>query len=293
MIKFQHLDRRKIKPDEELQLLQIWGQSNDGVIVNTCSRLEHYSGEDEVGSEVAEHLFRLTAGLESVILGEGAIQGQVKKAYTEAGGNVSSALHQLFQRALYVGRRVRTETKLTQGAVSYSQASVELVLKNLEHKLIDANITLAGANALNESIIRYLVSKGAKTIFIANRTYIKAQHLAKRHHCKALSFSCLEEILSKTDVLISTTSAPHFVIRKERFPKDKQMLILDLAMPLDVDPEIGKLAGVRLFTLNEIEQNIDQNMHTRMQEVKFAESIIKEEVERFIREQKERSKLSA
>lgn len=293
MIRFKSINKRKLSHGELGSLLDHWESSREGIIINTCKRLEYFSGEGEVPSKVAEHLFRLTSGLDSTIVGEGAIQGQVRKAYVENRLELSSALHQLFQRALYVGRRVRSETALSRGAVSYGQASAELVLNNLESELKDANITLTGAHAMNESIIRYLVSKGAQTIFIANRTFVKAQHLAEKHHCAAVSFEQLETVLSKTDVLISATAAPHLVIKKERFPKDKSMLILDLAMPIDVDPAIGTFAGVRLFSLAEIEQQLDQNKALRIGEITKAEAIVSEEVIRFITEQKRREKLTA
>lgn len=290
MIKFQHIQKRTLSPEDEEQIRNQWESEDKAVVLNSCSRLERYSGQGRVREEVVNHLFRVTSGLESTVLGESAIQGQVKKAYSESPDGLSTTLHRLFQRALFVGRRVRTETALSRGAISYSQASVELVLKNMEDNLQDANITLTGAHAMNESIIRFLVSKGARTIFIANRTFIKAQHLAERHQCTALTFDKLNEVLAKTDVLISATAAPHLIIKKERFPQAKKMLVLDLAMPRDVEQTIGDLQDVHLISLEEIESRMHQNLNLRRKEIKKAEVIIREEVDRFQEEQKQRVK---
>ena len=154
----------------------------EGILLNTCNRVEWYSGKGSIPGDVALHLFRVVSGLESVIIGETAIVNQVKTAYMEAVKHtlLDKNLHKLFQTALFVGKRVRRETGISRGAMSHSQAAVNLLFQKIENpeKL---NITVIGVNALNEKIIRFLVNKGAKTIFIGNRTYDKAKILAEKY----------------------------------------------------------------------------------------------------------------
>jgi glutamyl-tRNA reductase len=258
----------------------------EGILLNTCNRVEWYSGKGSVPGEVALHLFRVVSGLESVIIGETAIVNQVKAAYNEAAKQTSldKNLHKLFQTALSVGKKVRRETGISRGAMSHSQAAVNLLFQRIKNteKL---NITVIGVNALNEKIIRFLVDKGAKTIFIGNRTFEKAKILAEKYNSTALRFEHLSATLEKTDVLISATSAPHFIIKKESFPANRKMYILDLAVPRDVEPEIGNLPGVTLFDIETVEKHIRQNIKFRNEKLHHAEKIIHEEVDQFSKSQ--------
>lgn len=253
-----------------------------GILLNTCNRVEWYSGYGDVSGEVANHLFRVVSGLESTIIGETTIVNQVKTAYLEAAKDTSldKGLHKLFQTAFYVGERVRHETGISRGAMSHSQAAVNLLFQQIDNpdKL---NITVIGVNALNEKIIRFLVNKGAKTIFIGNRTYEKAKLLAARYNATALRFESLSATLENTDVLISATSAPHFIFKKENFSPKRKMYILDLAVPRDVEPEIGELPGITLFDIEAVEKHIRQNIKIRIEKFLHAETIILKEVEQF------------
>ncbi len=253
-----------------------------GILLNTCNRVEWYSGYGNVSGEVANHLFRVVSGLESTIIGETAIVNQVKTAYLEAAkdSSLDKGLHKLFQTAFYVGKRVRHETGISRGAMSHSQAAVNLLFQQIDspEKL---NITVIGVNALNEKIIRFLVNKGAKTIFIGNRTYEKAKTLATRYNATALRFESLPATLENTDVLISATSAPHFILKRENFRPKRKMYILDLAVPRDIEPEIGDLPGITLFDIEAVEKHIRQNIKIRTEKLRHAETIILEEVELF------------
>jgi glutamyl-tRNA reductase len=247
------------------------------VLLQTCNRIEVYWGEGDIPGDTARHLFRVVSGLESGLLGESAIQGQVKTAYEKAKSEqkLSASLHRLFQTALRVGKQVRTQSGIGRGAVSHGQATVQLIQQsniNLKHALI----TLIGVNKLTEDTIRFLQNKGAETILVANRSYEKAKPYADKYNCKIFDFTNLREILANTDILISATSAPHTVIKKEQFPTNKEMLIFDLAFPRDVDTEIGELPGVQLINLENIEQTIRQNINNRENELKIAEVIIEE-----------------
>ena len=257
-----------------------------GVLLQTCNRVEWYHGEGKISDEIARHLFRVVSGLESSIIGETAIVNQVKTAYQDAVGRSSldKSLHKLFQTALFVGKRVRKETKISEGAMSHSQAVVHLLLNKVE-SLKDLNITVIGANKMNEKIIQFLVSKGASTIFIGNRTYEKAQELASTYNSTALRFEGLHETLKNTDVLISATSAPHFILKKDKFPIEKPMHIFDLAVPRDIDPEIGEMPGVELDDIETIEREVKKNIQVRKDKVSLAEEIIQNEVELFFKNQ--------
>ncbi len=258
----------------------------NGILLETCNRVEWYSGYGTIPEEIAHHLFRVVSGLDSAIIGETAIVNQVKQAYIEAAktGTLHKSLHKLFQTALYVGKRVRRETGISKGAMSHGQAAVNLLFQKMGN-IKNLNITIIGVNALNEKIIKFLVKKGATTIFIGNRTFEKAEELAEKYDAKALKFDCLPAVLEKTDVLISATSAPHFIIKKENFKSGRKMLMLDLAVPRDVDPLIGELPNVTLFDIETIENQIKGNVKDRTKKVIHAEEIIQKEVQLFFKNQ--------
>jgi len=253
------------------------------ILLQTCNRIEIYTGDGEVSKEVARYLFRLVSGLESSFVGETAIQGQVKKAYLEAKErfDLPCALHKLFQRALYVGKRVRSESALSQGAMSHSQAAIELIVRE-KIALHQALITVLGANKLNEDVIRFLQSKGASSLFLSNRSYEKAEALATKYDCRAFRLDNKRDFISFSDVLITATSAPHVIIRPEHIVPGRPLLIIDLAFPRDVDPAVANIPGVRLFDLEQIEARIAKNREARRNETEQAERIIEEEVDRLV-----------
>jgi len=252
------------------------------VLLQTCDRIELYWGEGEVPFEVMDHLFRVVSGLESSLVGEGAIQGQVKNAYQEACQKFAlpSSLHRLFQTALSVGKRVRTESAISQGAISHSQAVIECLLQE-GITLNNALITLIGVNKLNEDVIKFLQAKGAYSIFLGNRNFENAAELAARCDCKAFRLDNMKEFIDYTDVLVTATSAPHLIVKPEHIAGGKKLLILDLAFPRDVDESIGLLPNVTLYNLEDIKKRVHQNLDARMKEVGVAEGIIEEEVWKF------------
>jgi len=254
----------------------------NSVLLQTCSRVELYSGNGKISDEITRHLFRVVSGLESSIIGESAIVGQVKQAYYEATQNnqLDKSLHKLFQHALFVGKRVRKETGISKGAMSHSQAAVDFLFKEIGD-IKSLKITVIGVNALNEKIIKFLIKKDTEPIFIGNRTFTKANELAEKYGAKAFHFDQLTNILEKTDVLISATAAPHFILKKENFKAQHKMYILDLAVPRDIDPAIGELANVKLFDIEFIENQIKRNVSVRKEQLIEAENIIENEVKIF------------
>ncbi|MGL1893504.1 MAG: hypothetical protein OCD02_17840 [Spirochaetaceae bacterium] len=257
-------------------------QRDKHVVLNTCNRTEIYSGEGEIPEEVIKHLFRVTTGLESSLIGEKAIQGQVKEAYkTASETGLSSSIHKLFQRALNVGKNVRTNTGINRGAVSHSQATVDLLI-NLNLNLKNSHITLIGAHNLNEKIIYYLLKKGAETVFLGNRTYYKAKEISEKYNSAAFHLDTLKEVLQKTDILITATAAPHAIIHKDNFPMDKEMTIIDLAVPSDTDIDVQNLDNVHYVDNTGVEKTVNVNLGIRELEFKKASIIVENEVELFL-----------
>lgn len=249
------------------------------VLLQTCNRVELYMGEGDVDHMISNHLFRVVSGLESALIGETAIQGQVKQAYLASikEKKISRGLHQLFQSALHVGKKVRTRTKISQGAMSYSQAVIEII-KQDRIELSKTRILILGGGNVNIEVVKHLVKKGNQTIFMANRTYDKVLALSKKFNCQALRLEKIYEKIRCIDIIITATTAPHTIVKKDKFINTKKVIIFDLAVPRDVDPEIGECDDVTLFNVEDIEKRININKKERHKEIEIAERIIKEEI---------------
>lgn len=251
----------------------------NSILLKTCNRVEVYSGCGDIPKGIAEHLFRITSGLESAMLGESAVQGQVKDAYLEAHSNskLSKALHFLFQRALKVGKRVRSETKISNGAMTHSHAVIE-ILKMKEIDISKSRILIIGASNLNESVLKHLIKYGNQTTLISSRNNNKALELGKKYRCPVVEFKDIAKILDDIDIIITATSAPHFILKEADFRACKGIIIFDLAFPRDVDPKIGKRKNVELLNISDIEQLLEDNQKKRQKEKANAERIISEEL---------------
>lgn len=285
MVQLDYKDNRfSIAEREEfLSAIQI-AKQNQGVLINTCNRVELYKGEGFVPEKVAKHLFSVASGLKSNLVGDTSIQGQIKLAYAEACSQqkLDKGLHKLFQTAFFVGKKVRTQTTISRGAVSYPQAALEILLSRVDN-LQSKNITILGVHNINENIVQSLAKKGVSTLFIGNRTFDKAEYLAQKYNASAFNFSNLRTHLQNTDVLITATSAPHAVIKTKNFPASKKMFIIDLAVPRDVDEEISKLPNVVLVNVEAVEKQVNQNLSKRADEIAKAKEIVNYEVDRFMK----------
>ncbi|MBQ7419351.1 MAG: glutamyl-tRNA reductase [Prevotella sp.] len=249
------------------------------VFLQTCNRIELYYGDGDIPDDVARHLFRVTCGLESAIVGERAVQGQVKEAYLMARmqQKLPAGLHKLFECALHIGKRVRNETEISHGAVSHSLAAIEII----EQQAIDlrqARIVIIGVNTLTEDIIKFLQNKGAKLVFLANRTEERARRMAEPFGIEVFRLADKQHFLSQTDILISATSAPHLIIKKEDLLPCRRLFAIDLAFPRDIDPAVAELEGVTLYNVHDVEQKVKDNISIRQDEVLRAESLIEEEI---------------
>jgi glutamyl-tRNA reductase len=288
MIQTILINRANYTLDERERLMKTDGPDDrePQVLLATCNRTETYWGQGEIPADVARHLFRVAAGLESSLIGERAIQGQLKQAYYDAKEHyqLPSALNRLFQSAIHVGKRVRTETQIAAGAVSHGQVTVEM----LRHHNIDLKnkvVGIIGVNRLTEDILKYLTARGAVNLYLSNRHLDKAQAIAAQYGAKAMPLDLKHRLLGLCDVLISATSAPHALIHPSDFPEDSErnILMFDLAFPRDIEPAVGEMPGVTLYNLDDIERFARHNLSLRLQEVSHAEAIINDELDKLMK----------
>ena len=279
MIAYKSINQQNTSLEAREAYFQGLHVERGAVLLQTCNRVELYYGDGDVPDDVARHLFRVTAGLESALIGERAVQGQVKESYQQAQlqYRLTAEMHKLFSCALEVGKRVRTETEISQGAVSHSLAAIE-ILQQEQVDLSQSRITIIGVNKLTSDILKFLKNKGARMVFLANRSQMKAHQLADPLGISVFELHDKQRFLADTDILISATSAPHAVIDATDIPFGKKLLAIDLAFPRDIDPSIGRLPNVRLYNLSDVERRVRENISVRKSEVVRAEAIIEEEI---------------
>ncbi len=242
------------------------------------------------GSEAANHLFRVTAGLDSMIVGETEVQGQVKRAYELALVESASGpvLNRLFRGALAAGKRARSETALSERALSVPQVAVELAQRNLGD-LEDRSVLVVGAGETAELTARALAARGVNAVFIANRHYDRAIGLAQRFGGSAVRFEELPTLLAGADIVVSSTSSPHHVIEREGLSEvmevraGRPLLLIDLAVPRDIAPGCRELAGVSVHDMDDLQSLVERNASGREAEAKRAEQILRSELGRFER----------
>jgi len=267
-----------------------------GILLATCNRVEVYLQNTRLeiprpefkfqnfyyfeGEKVIKHLFRVASGLDSQILGETEILGQVRKTYLESQGKYW-LLDRIFGRAVEVGKRVRKETAISQGNVSVASVAVAKAVKLLGG-VYNRKVILIGVGKVSETVAKILWKLNFNLIYVANRTYTKALELAQKIGGNAVHFDQLAEELKDADLVISSTAAPHLVLRKQQIGlREKPLIIFDLAVPRDVDPEVSRLPGILLFNIDDLQEEINLNLLKRKLEAVFAEKIIEEEVKRF------------
>lgn len=260
------------------------------IVLATCNRVEIYQGTGEVDEDTVRHLFELAAGLKSKLIGETSIQGQVKQAYLKASksNDFDKNLHKLFQTAIAVGKKVRSETGISQGAMSHSQATIQFIEKQ-KIDICGLTFALFGVNNLNGNILQYLKKKGANSIFIGNRNYDKASEMAGKYNIGAFNYSQKKSVIEKADILISATSAPHTIIHEADIaPRQKPLKIFDLAVPRDVEPTIADFDKIEVFNIEQIENQIAENITQRLLNLEQAKIIVESEVLKFLNLQKKR-----
>jgi glutamyl-tRNA reductase len=242
------------------------------------------------GSQAAEHLFRVTAGLDSMIIGEAEIQGQVKRSYELAlvEGATGPILNRVFRAALAAGKRARAETGISERAMSIPSVAVELAQRTLG-ELNARRVLVVGAGETAELTARALAAKGVHAIFIANRHYDRAIGLADRFHGSAVRFESLPEEMVSADIVVASTSSPHHVIEREGLDEvmaerdGRSLLLIDLAVPRDIHPACREVAGVSLYDMDDLQSIVERNASGRESEARRAETILRAELGRFER----------
>ncbi len=267
--------------------------------IATCNRKEYYinndyiSEDDELlshenqsiiidyGPSAVKHLLRMTSGLESMIVGEDQILGQVKDAKHKATKNhhCGKTLDAVFTKAIHVGQVVRNKTNINKGAVSIGSAAIDLAEKHMG-SLDDKSVLVIGAGKMGRLVAKALAEKDLNAILVANRTYYVAVELAKDLGGEAILFSELEKYLATADLVISATSAPHAIITKKRLltiDRDyESLMMVDIANPRDISDDVSEL-GVKSFNIDDLREIADENTNLRIKEFGQAENIIDEE----------------
>lgn len=240
-----------------------------------------------IGKEAVGHLFTVAAGLDSMILGESQIQGQVQDAYHYAleFGLSNSVLNTLLMNALSLGKRVRTETHIDRQAVSISSAAVELAKQELG-TLQDKTVLILGAGETSELAARHLVSNGITGVIVANRTFERAQQLADEFGGKAIKLDHFGLYLADADIVISCTASPKYIIERNDVEtllqnRDKPLLFIDIAVPRDIEPAVGEIPRVYLHDIDDLQNVVAQNLEGRQREAVKARAIVEEELENF------------
>lgn len=241
------------------------------------------------GQEVARHLFRVAAGLDSQLLGEPQILGQVAESHVTAlqVGSTGPVLARLFQTAVHAGKRVRNESAISSGHSTVSSIAVKLA-SDVAGGLVKAKVVVIGAGEIAESVVEALRKRAARQITVINRTVSRGQELAQRWGAVAKPFEAILDELRDADIVISSTGAPHTILHRKSLEKivrereGRRLVVLDIAVPRDVDEEVGELPGVHLYNLDDLARQAGQSFEDRKREVPRAEAVIEEELASFM-----------
>jgi glutamyl-tRNA reductase len=271
-------------------------EGNSGVIVNAIGEVHSIDPASfqeylyvKKGAEGVRHVFRVASSLDSMVLGEPQVLGQVKEGYRLAvrANSAGPVLNRLMHRAFFTAKRVRTETGIGTAAVSVAYVAVELARKILGH-LGNKNILLIGAGEMAELAARHLATLVDRPILVANRTYETACTLARNLSGDAVPIERLEEILIAADIVITSTASCEPLIKKEWFKtvmrrrRFRPIFVIDIAIPRDVEPEVNDIDGVYLYNIDDLQAVADENLGERKQEALRAERIVAEEVVKFM-----------
>ena len=308
------------KLEEGLSSMRSLPGISEAVILSTCNRVEIYTsakdkkrgpetikeflsqfhGLDRAALETSlyvhsglpavQHIFRVACSLDSLVLGEPQILGQMKDAFEFALERKATGvlLNKLMKKAISVAKRVRTETKIAENAVSISYAAVELAKKILG-ELTGKSFMLLGAGEMAELAAKHLVNSGATDVVVANRTFETGCRLAEEFCGRAVKFEEFHDQLGYTDIVICSTGAPHYVLTREEMGKvmkqrrQRPVFIIDISVPRNIDPEINHIDNVYLYSVDDLQEVVDANISERRKEAEKAEEIVQEEIETFSR----------
>jgi glutamyl-tRNA reductase len=241
------------------------------------------------GRDAIHHLFRVAASLDSMVVGEPQILGQLKAAYAAAkeAGAVCGWLDGLLTRSFSVAKRIRSETGIGQMAVSVSFAAVELARK-IFGSLGNRTVMIAGAGKMSELAARHLRRSGASHVFVTNRTEGRAIEMAKLFQGTPVEYSRFVSMLPEVDILIASSGAPHYILRKEEMQRviaarrNKPMFLIDIAVPRNIDPAVNEIDNVFLYDIDDLQEVVNANLRERLKEAERAEVLVLEEVDRMM-----------
>lgn len=283
---------------------------DEAVVLSTCNRVEIYGAGTELdqladqvsdyllahfgiepgqvefyrhtAEDAAHHLFEVASGLDSMVLGETEIFGQVKKAYATAQekGATARRLNKLFQQSFRIGKLVRSSTRIQQGATSVGAVAVDLAETIFGH-LGDCRVMIVGAGEMSRTTAQSLLSRGARSIIVSNRSHDRAEDLAAELGGSALRFDEWEDALHEVDIVISSTSAPHAVIRSETIeramPRRKglSLLLIDIAVPRDIEDEVDRIPNVYLYNIDNLQEIADEGRNRREKQIAVCREVIR------------------
>ena len=290
------------------------------VILSTCNRVEIYAShqgdfpelctqirgflcehgdvtEDEIndaiyeyeGHDAVHHVFRVTSSLDSLVVGESQILGQVRDAYLTAQSDQATdkIINALFQKAMSVAKSVRTHSRIGEGKVSVSSAAIDLAV-SIFGSLTQKTVVVVGSGEMAELALKSIISEGVGTIIIANRSIEKAATLAEKFHGEAISLDQLGVELKRADILISSTAAPQFILGPDEFKSalksrtQKPMFVIDIALPRDIDPAVNEIDNVYLYDIDSLQEIVEENMESRRKEIERCNDIVTKGVESFV-----------
>ena len=301
---------------EALQAMRTSGAAQEAVILSTCNRVEIYAAtpleatkafaalqdflikthnyNEPLNEEIytltephsVYHLFKVACGLDSMVLGETEILGQLKKAYDLAlqTGHTGPRLNKAFQRAFNVAKHIRTQTNIQRGSVSVGSVAVDLAEK-IFSQLKDREVMVIGAGDTSEKTARALLSRGARGIIVANRSYDKAVALAETLGGRAVQFDSWAGEFQKIDIVISSTSAPHYILDRAkldplmRLRRNRPLLLIDIAVPRDIEPEVNFMANVFLYNIDDLQAIANDYLRQRKEEAVRCEAIIQDKAQ--------------
>ena len=289
------------------------GIAEEVVILSTCNRVEIYAStrletrtafadlqeflvkihdyRDPLTDEIyrhgepqsIEHLFRVASGMDSMVLGETEVLGQLKKAYDLAlqHKHTGPVLNKAFQKAFNVAKHIRTDTGIQRGSVSVASVAVELAEKIFD-KLSERTVMVIGAGDTSEKTARALLSRGAKSVLVSNRTFERADEMARALGGRAVRFEDWDKEFAGIDIVISSTSAPHYILDRAKLAplmdlrKNRPLLLVDIAVTRDIEPEVNFLENVYLYNVDDLQTLADDSMRQRKEELERCEAIIRE-----------------
>jgi glutamyl-tRNA reductase len=318
-----HLRERLIFSEEQIRASlsrlscgHLSGNMAEMVILSTCNRIEIYAASNQdtfteletflseargvtrdefishlyhhKDEDVARHLFNVAAGLDSLVVGESQVLGQVTHALERARGQNTAGpmLNRLFQSAIHAGKRARTETAISRNPASVSSLAASLS-QRVVHHIAEAQIVILGAGEMAELAVEALRKRGANRILVVNRTLERAHALAQRWDADATTFEYLITALTSADIVIASTGAPHIIVKTEminqimQVRQQRPLVLIDIAVPRDIDPETANIPHVRLYDLDNLNAQLEHSLAERMAEVPQVKTILEEELSQF------------